>query len=137
MGRLVAKESTGTAVIGRTRGWTRSGLSSETLLADISAVRNCKVAERTVVWMIRWAMSIDKNLVTLVNRTLVSLDWSGVNSFTLRIGSGIWAAGTRRGRGVGRVAVEPDVGVAAMLTVLAGTVGVVAAAACSTPAGRD
>lgn len=99
MGRLVAKESTGTAVIGRTRGWTRSGLSSETLLADISAVRNCKVAERTVVWMIRWAMSIDKNLVTLVNRTLVSLDWSGVNSFTLRIGSGIWAAGTRRGRG--------------------------------------
>ena len=99
MGRLVAKESTGTAVIGRTRGWTRSGLSSETLLADISAVRNCKVAERTVVWMIRWAMSIDKNLVTIVNRTLVSLDWSGVNCFTLRIGSGIWAAGTRRGRG--------------------------------------
>lgn len=38
---------------------------------------------------------------------------------------------------VGRVVVEPDVGVAAMLTVLAGTVGAVAAAACSTPAGRD
>jgi hypothetical protein len=67
MGRLVAKESTGTAVIGRTRGWTRSGLSSsETLLADISAVRNCKVAERTVIRMIRWTMGIDKDLVTLV-----------------------------------------------------------------------
>ena len=37
---------------------------------------------------------------------------------------------------VGRVAVEPDGGgVGAMLTVLAGTVGVVAAAACSTPVG--
>ena len=56
MGRLLAKESAGTAVIGRTRGWTRSGLSSETLLADISALNNCKVAERTVVRMIRWTM---------------------------------------------------------------------------------
>jgi hypothetical protein len=61
MGRLVAKESTGTAVIGHTRGWTRSGLtvSSETLLADISVLRKCKVAERTVVRMIRWNMGID------------------------------------------------------------------------------
>ena len=81
MGRLVAKESTGTAVIGRTRGWTRSGLSSETLLADISAVRNCKVVERTVVRMIRWTMGIDKDLVTLVDRTLVCLERSGENCF--------------------------------------------------------
>ena len=92
MGRLVAKESTGTAVIGRTRGWTRSGLSSETLLADISAMRNCKVAERTVVRMIRWTVGIDKDLVTLVDRTLVSLDWSRVNCFTLWIRTGIRTA---------------------------------------------
>ena len=85
MGRLVAKESTGTAVIGRTRGWTISVLSSETLLADISAVRNCKVAEQTVVRMIRWTMGIEEDLVNLVDRTLVSLDWSGVNSFALSI----------------------------------------------------
>ena len=56
MGQLVAKESTGTAVIGRTRSWTRSELSSEKLLADINAVRNCKVAEQTVVRIIRWTM---------------------------------------------------------------------------------
>ena len=82
---------TGTAVIGRTRGWTRSRLNIETLLADINAVRNCKVAERTVVRMIRWTMGIDKDLVTLVDRTLVSLDWSGVNCFTLWISAGIRA----------------------------------------------
>ena len=74
MGRLVAKESTGTAVIGRTRGWTRSGLSSETLLADISAVRNCKVAERTVVGMVWRTMCIDEDFVAFMDRTLVSLD---------------------------------------------------------------
>jgi hypothetical protein len=65
----VAKESTGTAVIGRTRGWTRSGLSSKTLLADISAVRNCKVAERTVIRMIRWTMGIDKDLMTHLGKS--------------------------------------------------------------------
>ena len=78
MGRLVAKEST---IIGRTRGWTISVLSSETLLADISAVRNCKVAEQTGVRMIRWTMGIDKDLVTLVDRTLVCLERSGENCF--------------------------------------------------------
>jgi hypothetical protein len=100
MGRLVAKESTGTAVIGRTRGWTRSRLSSETFLVDNSAVRNCKVAEQMVVRMIRWTMmGIEEDLVTLVDRTLVSLDWSGVNSFTLSISTGIRAIDSRRGRG--------------------------------------
>ncbi len=99
MGRLLAKESAGTAVIGRTRGWTRSGLSSETLLADISAVNNCKVAERTVVRKIRWTMGIDKNLVILVDR-IVSLDWSGVGKFALWISTGIRATDfRRRGRG--------------------------------------
>ncbi len=99
MGRLLAKESAGTAVIGHTRGWARSGLSSETLLADISAVKNCKVAERTVVRMIRWTMGIDKNLVILVDR-IVSLDWSGVSSFALWISTGIRATDSRRrGRG--------------------------------------
>ena len=87
---------TGTAVIGRTRGWTRSRLNIETLLADINAVRNCKVAERTVVRMIRWTrlwVLLDKDLVTLMDRTLVSLDWRwrGVNSFTLWISTGIRA----------------------------------------------
>jgi hypothetical protein len=52
-------------------------------LAGISAVRNCKVAERTVIRMIRWTMGIGEDLVSLVDRTLVSLDWSGVNGFTL------------------------------------------------------
>ena len=43
-------------------------------------------------------MSVDEDLVTLVDWTLVSLDWTGVNSFTLGISARIRAAGSRRGR---------------------------------------
>ncbi len=100
MGRFVAEESARVVILSRTWCRTRSRFSSEALLADVSAVRNCEVAERTVAcWMIGRTMSIDEDFVTLMDRTLVSLDRTGVNGFTLRIGAGIWAAVTRRGRG--------------------------------------
>jgi hypothetical protein len=69
------------------------------LLLVASAVRNCEVAERTVVWMVGWTMSIDEDFVALMDRTMVSLDRTEVNGFILRICAGIWAAVTRRGRG--------------------------------------
>ena len=98
MGRFVAEEGARTAILGRTWGRARSRFGSETLFADVSAVRNCEVTERTVVRMIRRTVGIDEDLVTLMDRTLVSLDRTGINGFTLRIGAGIWAV-TRRGRG--------------------------------------
>ena len=86
--------------MGRTRGWIRNGLSSKALLADVSTVRNCQVAERTVVRMIRWTMSIDEDLVTLlVDRTSVNLDGRRVNGFTLWISTWIRATDSRCGRG--------------------------------------
>ena len=51
--------------------------------------------------------------------------------FVRGLGPPVLLGAAEAGRGV----VEPDGGVGAMLTVLAGALGVVAAAACSTPAG--
>ncbi len=79
----MAKESARVAILSRTT-WCRARSrfsSSKALLADVSAVRNCEVAEWTVVWMVGQTMSIDEDFVALMDRTLVSLDRSGVNSF--------------------------------------------------------
>ncbi len=65
-------------------------------------------------------MGIDEDLVSLVDRTLVSLDWSGVNSFTLWISTGIGPPIPDAAEAAGRVVAEPDGGIAAMLKVLAG-----------------
>ena len=98
MSGLVAEEGARAAVVGCTRWGTRSGLCSETLLADISTVSDSKVAERAVVRMVGRTMSVDEDLVALVDGTLVSLDWTGVYSFTLGISARIRATGSRRGR---------------------------------------
>ena len=82
-------------------------------------------------------MSIDEEFVALMDRTLLSLDRTGVNGLPLRFFvRGFGPPLLDAVEAVGRVAVEPDGGgVGAMLTVLAETVGIVAAAVCSTPVG--
>ena len=74
----MAEESARDAILCRTWCRARSRFSSKALLADVSEVRIGEVAERTA-----------EDFVALIDRTLVSLNRTGVNGFTLRIGAGI------------------------------------------------
>ena len=79
----MAEESAGAAVFSRAWWGTGNGFSSETFLADVSTLRDGKIADRTIVGIVGRLMGVDEHLVTLVDWVLVSLVRAGIDCLTM------------------------------------------------------
>lgn len=90
MGRFVPEESAGAAVLSCASRGTGSGFGSETFLADISTLRDGEVADRAIIGIVGRVMGVDEDLMTLVDRVLVSLVRTGIDSLTMFIFSRVW-----------------------------------------------
>ena len=79
----MSEESARGAVFSCAWWGTGNGFSSETFLADVSALRDGKVADWTIVWIVGRVMGVDEHLVTLVDWVLVSLVRTGIDCLTM------------------------------------------------------
>ena len=79
----MAEESAGAAVFSRAWWGTGNGFCSETFLADISTLRDGKVADWAIVGIVGRVMGVDEHLVTLVDWILVSLVRARIDCLTM------------------------------------------------------
>lgn len=90
MGRFMAEESARGAVFSRAWWGTGNGFCSETFLADISTLRDGKVADGTIVGIVGRVMGVDEHLVTLVDWVLVSLVRTRIDCLTMFVFARVW-----------------------------------------------